>query len=170
MSTTHRLTITNGLFGGRDYIYHREAVRLIKAGMAMPECILFDSVRGYTFTAIRMTFKAYDQSPATVPMVRRTRQADERAMHASDYACNSLPAIQREELYSGSRRDGTAGPTTSARFRTLRKTKQRKWVNAASKAVVIEEFVSWRETDGFPPKRFNPDLLPVPMFARAARA
>lgn len=170
-----RFPIVNGLFGGRAEISLREALRLFASGSAKPDDIRVETVNGrvdHKFYAVRLTFSAYDKivagslESAKAKTAKRT-VAEERAMHTGDYA-SVLPVLQREELYQGYRDENSSGPVTSVQ-RTLRKarvvmipTHPGGWLRPSV------EFHNWRERDGFPRKRFNPDHLAVPLMQRAS--
>jgi hypothetical protein len=95
-----------------------------------------------------------------------------RALVMRDTAGGVLSVTQREELYSGFRRDFTDQPMTVNPITVLRR---------PGKSAGTDEFgrevfglVAWRETDRFPRRRYNPDeirpLFPSELHLRAAVA
>jgi hypothetical protein len=71
-------------------------------------------------------------------------------------ASAGLRTTQREELYSGSRKQHTEGPVT-ATITVLRRN-------------VGGSFRAWSETDKFPRRRFNPDKPATPLFRSIEQA
>jgi len=162
--------IRNGIFQGRETIRLSEALRMIEGGWAKAEEITREVVNGtvnYRFAAISLTFKGYDKMVSR-PKAKQTI-AEERAMAASD-ACRAIVSIQHEEIYSGSREDGTAGPV----IKTLRVMKKAKTIVLTDprygRIIKVATFQNWNERDRFHPagKVFNPDHVPQPLVQRSS--
>ena len=95
-----------------------------------------------------------------------------RALCIRDAGGAALSCTQREELYSGSRKDHTDGPVT-ATITVIRK--PGKTIGKDQLGREVFGFLNWGETERFPQRRFNPDKIPTPIYAseaqmRAARA
>ena len=95
-----------------------------------------------------------------------------RALCIRDAGGAALSCTQREELYSGSRKDHTDGPVT-ATITVIRK--PGKTIGKDQLGREVFGFLNWGETERFPRRRFNPDKIPTPIYAseaqmRAARA
>jgi hypothetical protein len=73
-----------------------------------------------------------------------------RVLCARDAGVTSLSSTQREELYSGFRKDRSDGPVTAV-LTVVRKVRD-------------GALVPWKESDKFPRNRFNPDKA-TPLFA-----
>jgi len=139
-------------------------MNFIARGIARPVDIAKEVVNGevsYTFSSVMLTFAAYDEivASASVPKGKQSA-AVERAMHATDYNCKSIPSIQREEVYTGSREHGTAGPVSQSTV--LRKVKPAIFRDKSGRIIVMARHQNWTEEDHFNPRRLNPDLLPKP--------
>ena len=181
--------IVNGLFGGsRSVVSLREALRLFKFRSAVP-CdmkgneIAFPHVNDvtgeiddFTFTAIKLTHQCYMDVVASSTESSKVRAmgikptiAVERAMNSSE-SCKSIAPIQREEVYRGSREDGSAGNVRT--LRVLRKAKPLIYQDRsmAGRTILMADFSNWTERDRFPARRFNPDLLPKPLIPARATA
>lgn len=72
---------------------------------------------------------------------------------------SALSSTQREELYSGLRKDHTDGPVTKV-ITVIRKVR----VNCHGD----RSLENWREGEKFPRRRFNPDRIPTASFRSEA--
>jgi hypothetical protein len=82
-----------------------------------------------------------------------------------DAGGNAMVSTQREELYSGFRKEFTDGPVTKV-ITVLRRPGKERGKNFLGLPVFGLE--PWRETDRFPAGRYNPDLM-RPMFDSLAQ-
>ena len=84
--------------------------------------------------------------------------------------CNTSRSVmattQREELYSGFRKEFTDTPMTVNPITVLRRPGDVIGRDMLGREVF--SFVDWTERDRFPRHGFNPDLLPRPNFTRPA--
>ena len=95
------------------------------------------------------------------------RDAIPRARALCNTASRSVMATtQREELYSGFRKEFTDTPMTVNPITVLRRPGDVIGRDMLGREVF--SFVDWTERDRFPRHGFNPDLLPRPNFTRPA--
>lgn len=91
------------------------------------------------------------------------------ATHRTRALCNTstrsaMSPTQREELYSGSRREHTDGPVTAV-LTVVRK--PGKTIGRDMLGREVFEFKNWGETERFSRRRFNPDKIPTPIYVKA---
>jgi len=93
-----------------------------------------------------------------------------RALLVRDAAGNALSSTQREELYSGLRREHTDGPVTGV-LTVVKRPGQHvshgKLKNDQMLPSQIFEMKPWNESARFPRRRFNPDTI-RPLFTSEA--
>jgi hypothetical protein len=157
-----RIVIQNGLFSGRAEVNLSEAIAWIAKGLAAPVNPVWHEVNGcpdYTFTEIRMTYKEYDQ---IVNATKAPVKAHKERQYAAFEPPVCIPALQREEVYQGSRQQGTAGPTKT--LCCLRQARLTPVTSASGPQARSVEFIDWKESDTFPRKRYNEQRIPTPTF------
>jgi hypothetical protein len=88
-----------------------------------------------------------------------------RALCIRDAGGAAISSTQREELYSGSRKEHTDGPVT-ATITVVRR--PGKTIGRDALGREIFGFLNWGENDRFPRHRFNPDKIPAPIYASEA--
>lgn len=94
-------------------------------------------------------------------LLNREASSAARALCIRDAGGAALSATQREDLYSGSRKEHTDGPVTAV-LTVIRKPGKTLYRDALGREVF--EFQNWGETERFARRRFNPDKIPPAVF------